>query len=103
MRDERPLLTLDDPARGRGRLTWLFLGSALVVAVGTAVLTSTLVADAVEARISREIAQTARLLGSGFPLGDDSLRRVAGFIQAEVVVTDAMGRVVAASGFRRLG
>ena len=94
---ERPLLTLDDPGRSGGRITWLFLGSALVVALGTALLTSTLVADAVEARISREIAQTARLLGSGFPLGDASLERVAGFIDAEVVVVDSSGRVVAAS------
>ncbi|MCO5169705.1 MAG: ATP-binding protein [Planctomycetes bacterium] len=69
-----------------------------MLVAATAALTFHLVDSALEERLRLEIAQAARLLGHpGFPLGDESLRRVAEFIGADVVVTDAAGRPVATS------
>jgi signal transduction histidine kinase len=69
-----------------------------VLVLATAALTFTLVDSAVEERVRVEIAQTAGLVGgSGFPLGDESLRLVAGYIGADVVAVDGKGRIVAAS------
>jgi signal transduction histidine kinase len=90
---------LDDPSTARSpRIARLLLASTLVVAIGTAALSVHLVSGAVEERVQAEIAQTANLLGgSGFPLADASLVRVAGFVGAEVVAIDADRHVVAAS------
>lgn len=90
---------LDDPSTARSpRIARLLLASTIVLAIGTAALSVHLVSGAVEERVQTEIAQTANLLGgSGFPLADASLERVAGFVGAEVVATDADGAVVAAS------
>lgn len=66
--------------------------------MATAALTFHLVDGAVEERVRQEIGRTAALVGGrDFPLGDESLRRLAGFIGAEVVATDDAGRVVASS------
>lgn len=90
---------LDDPSTARSpRIARLLLASTIVVAIGTAALSVHLVSGAVEERVQTEIAQTANLLGgSGFPLADASLERVAGFVGAQVVAADAAGNVVAAS------
>ena len=70
----------------------------VVLVVATAALTFHLVDAAVEERVGQEITRTAALVGGrDFPLGDESLRRLAGFIGAEVVAVDAGGRVVATS------
>lgn len=99
MQQGRPALTLDGPHGARSpRIAGLFLASTVVLVVATAALTFTLVDSAVEERVRVEIAQTAGLVGgSGFPLGDESLRLVAGYIGADVVAVDGAGRVVAAS------
>ncbi len=92
-------LTLDGPHGARGpRIAGLLLATTVVLVVATAALTFHLVDAAVEERVRQEIARTAALVGGrDFPLGDESLRRLAGFIGAEVVATDAGGRVVASS------
>ncbi|MCA8924564.1 MAG: HAMP domain-containing histidine kinase [Planctomycetes bacterium] len=80
------------------RLTALFLASALGLVVATAALTIQLTGQAVEHRVESELLHTARLIGgSGFPLNDQALERVANFIGADVVATDAEGQVVASS------
>lgn len=94
----REAAALDDPGAVRGpRIARLLLASTAVVALATAALTVHLVGSAVEDRVQLEIARTARLVGdAGFPLGDESLRRVAGLVDADVVAIDA-GGVAAAS------
>lgn len=90
---------LDDPSTARSpRIARLLLASTVAVAIGTAALSVHLVSGAVEERVQAEIAQTANLLGgSGFPLVDASLERLAGFVGAEVAATDADRALVAAS------
>lgn len=76
----------------------MLLATTVVLVVATAALTFKLVHDAVEERVRQEIARTAALVGGrDFPLSDESLRRLAGFIGAEVVASDDAGRVVASS------
>jgi len=88
--------SLDDvDLRRSPRIAGLFLASAGALALVTATLTFSLVGSAVEDRVGVEVARTARLLGSpGFPLGEESVRRVGEYIGAEVVVVDGDGRVV---------
>src|SRR5690606_11907924 len=93
------VLELEGPHGARSpRIAGLLLATTVVLVVATAALTFQLVHDAVEERVRQEIARTAALVGGrDFPLSDESLRRLAGFIGAEVVASDDAGRVVASS------
>ncbi|MGE0710484.1 MAG: sensor histidine kinase [Planctomycetota bacterium] len=80
------------------RLVARFLLAAVALLGLTAALTIHLTTRALERRVGEEMLHTARLVGgAGFPLTDPALRRVADYIQAEVVALDREGRVLASS------
>jgi len=88
----------DTLAHRSPRLTALFLGSALALVAATAALTIHLTGEAVAGRVESELTHTARLIGgAGFPLTDPALERIADYIGAEVVATDAQGNALASS------
>ncbi|MBL4848345.1 MAG: hypothetical protein JKY65_22730, partial [Planctomycetes bacterium] len=61
-------------------------------------LTIWLTTQTLERRVEEELLHTSRLLGgSGFPLTDEALDRVADYVEAEVVVLDRAGQRVASS------
>lgn len=73
----------------------LAAGALLAVSAG---LTIWLTTSALERRVEEELLHTSRLLGgSGFPLNDVALERVADYVEAEVVVLDRRGKRVASS------
>lgn len=72
--------------------------AAVALLLVSASLTVWLTTRTLEGRVQEELRHTSRLLGgSGFPLSDPALKRVAEYIEAEVVVLDAAGHLVASS------
>ncbi len=96
--DESPDLATALREGGSARASLAFAATAGVLVVSVAILCVVLVGRAVEDRVRAEIGKTAELLGgSGFPLSDISLARVADYVGADLVAVDRSGRVVASS------
>lgn len=78
-------------------MAWFLLATGALLALSAGV-TISLTTDALERRVEVELLHTSRLLGgSGFPLNDLALSRVAEYVEAEVVVLDRQGRRLASS------
>ena len=85
------------PRRSPRLVAWFLLATGALLAL-SAGLTIWLTTDALERRVEVELRHTSRLLGgSGFPLNDLALTRVAEYVEAEVVVLDRAGRRLASS------
>lgn len=86
------------PPRRAPALVLRFVVAATALVALSVGVTVWLTTQAVERRVGEELLHTARLLGgAGFPLSDPALRRVADYIDAEVVAVGADGRVLAQS------
>ena len=85
------------PRRSPRLVAWFLLATGALLAL-SAGLTIWLTTDALERRVEVELRHTSRLLGgSGFPLNDVALTRVAEYVEAEVVVLDRAGQRLASS------
>lgn len=85
------------PRRSPRLVAWFLLATGALLAL-SAGLTIWLTTDALERRVEVELLHTSRLLGgSGFPLNDVALTRVAEYVEAEVVVLDRAGQRLASS------
>jgi signal transduction histidine kinase len=79
------------------RLSLLFGAAAGITIAAAALLAIHLTRSTVEDRLLLELDRTAQLVSDGMPLHDQSLRRVADYLEADLVAVDAAGRIAAAS------